>query len=556
MRQIFTRTLTLAIVFNIGFTCTPSFAARFIDLSGNWAERYVDSLSDQGVIAAADDGKFNPGDPITRAQLANWLVKTVAVDSQSVSSPVNLPDVQTTDWFYKPVEIALQNNYMSAYPDGFHPNQYVQKGEVIGTIAKTLNQPTPDEQSVKQTLSIYKDNNLIPDWAQASVAELTKTAILVNNPDQQVVDATSLATRADTAALLYNLYQWRTKNYIAQSTTQAEAQQASSPTSAATNPIPYESPQAMPNANNQANPANNGVPQQGQVQQQGAFSQTQEGNYPQPNYNQQPPMSAYGQAPYGQPNYPPPQNPGYFQGYAATIASGTEFRAALRNSIDSETTQVGEPVACTLAEPLYSGSNIAVPAGSVIQGQVTEVIQAKHFRFGANGKIAIKFTSVQTPDGRQFPLVGSVDTSKLNLSGGTGKGRIGHSLLNTGIGAAGGAALGTGLGAIVGGMSHGSMGMATGMGAVFGTAMGAGVGLVDAGVRKGGNTKIPAGTEVPIKLNAPLQITAAMPPVAQPGYGYGAPQQAPYGNASQQAPYGYEQMPPQSQGSYYPAPPQ
>jgi hypothetical protein len=239
--------------------------------------------------------------------------------------------------------------------------------------------------------------------------------------------------------------------------------------------------------------------------------------YAQPGYGQgqyaQPPQFGYGQ----QGGYAQQQTPTY-QGYVASVAAGTEMHASLRNSIDSGATQVGEPVAATLTEPLYSGSQIVIPAGSVISGQITNVISAKHFRFGANGKVDMSFTQVQTPDGRQFPISASIDTSQLRLTGGTTAGRVGKGLLTTGVGAAGGAALGTGLGAIVGGMSGGRMGMATGMGAVFGTAMGGGVGLIDAGIRKGAETRITAGTTLPIRLDAPLQITAApTPPV------YGAP---------------------------------
>ncbi len=194
-----------------------------------------------------------------------------------------------------------------------------------------------------------------------------------------------------------------------------------------------------------------------------------------------------------------------------------------------------------------------VPAGSRVLGSVTNVISAKRFKFGANGKIDIKFTSVETPDGRKIPLSASIDENTLNLTGGTTGGRIGKSLITTGVGAGGGAALGTALGAIVGATGRGQVGRSTGMGAAFGTALGGGVGLVGAGVRKGSEIKIKAGSSLPVQLTDNMQVAAAAPsyPPAYPpqygGYpqGYAPPQQGypPPQYPAQQPPTGY--YPPQ-----------
>ncbi len=254
---------------------------------------------------------------------------------------------------------------------------------------------------------------------------------------------------------------------------------------------------------------------------------------------QPPPYQPQYQQPYQQPYQPP------LQGQAAVIGAGTEFQAQLVNTLDSGVTQPGEQVQATLGQPLMSSNGSeAIPAGSTLTGNITNVISAKRFRFGANGKIDMRFTSVRTPDGRVFPLQASVDGNQVKLVGGSTMGRVGKGLLTTGIGAGGGAALGTGLGAIVGATSHGQVGRATGMGAVFGTAIGGGVGLVGAGVRKGSEVIFKAGQSLPVKLDQPMQVTTAA---------YGAPQQPYYPPQQQYAPPPQYQQPPQQQ---YQPPPQ
>lgn len=219
--------------------------------------------------------------------------------------------------------------------------------------------------------------------------------------------------------------------------------------------------------------------------------------------------------------YPPPG--GYLLGGVAIIAAGTHFQAALKNSIDSGSSQVGEEIQATLNSPLYSNGAPVVPAGSRLIGQITNVVSARRFQFGANGRVDIRFTSIETPDGRRFPLSASVDTSQLRLSGGSIGGRIGKGLMTVGAGAAAGALFGTALGPIVGATSDGRAGKATGMGAVFGTAIGAGAGAVGAVARKGSEVKIPAGTTLPVQLDESLQVTTGGPPPAQQPYGGYAP---------------------------------
>jgi large repetitive protein len=71
---------------------SPAFAARFVDTSNNWTERSINVLSDKGVIPAEADGKFRPNDPLTRAQLAAWLVKILELDGQQAPAESSQAD--------------------------------------------------------------------------------------------------------------------------------------------------------------------------------------------------------------------------------------------------------------------------------------------------------------------------------------------------------------------------------------------------------------------------------------------------------------------------------
>jgi len=487
--------------------CPGALAARFIDTSGNWAETYVNILSDKGVIAAEPDGKFKPDDPISRAVLAAWMVKILGLENQPVPSTPSFPDVKSSDWFYRDVEIIRQNNYISGYADGFRPNQFIQKGEVISIIARALNRTAPDETQIEDELSKYKDASKVPAWARVGVAESSLVGILLVGPDTKSIGADKLATRADATALLYKLDEYMARRDGVDAVKQATGGRLPPPGNAAPG---------------YGQPPTTGGDYFG-AQSQGAATHFQYGSaYPPPPFyssapgaNGTPPQNGAFNAP---PGAAPPQSGATsfgvrplvgaapLQGGVIVLAAGTRFRVELKNTLSSGSTQKGEEIRATINEPIFANGTEVIPAGSRLVGEAVSVTSAHRFHAGANGKMDIKFTSIETPDGRKIQLSASVDETEQRMTGGTTAGRVGKGLVTTGVGAASGAVLGTALGAIVGGTSGGDMGSAVGMGAVFGTAIGAGVGGVGAIVRKGSEVKLTAGSFLPLKLDDSMKV--------------------------------------------------
>ncbi|MBX9690609.1 MAG: S-layer homology domain-containing protein [Candidatus Obscuribacterales bacterium] len=491
--------------------CPPAWSARFLDTSGNWAEAYINILSDKGIVLGEVDGKFRPDEPVTRAVLAFWLMKVMGLESQPVPAKPSFADVKADDWFYKPVEIIRQNNYISGYADGFRPNQFIQKAEVISIISRALNKAAPDEGQIEDELAKYKDGSRVPAWARVGVAEASLSGIMLVGPDTQSIGADKLASRGDTIALLYKLDEFLARRDESDALKRATASK------------PLTQAQFQ-----EAAPQGGGwIPGNGAAQNYGGSNyqgQVAKGDY----FGAQSPYSGAVTAPtektyapqspsYAAPSAPlNPQAPNPLQGGLVVLAAGTRFRAQLKNSIDTAATQAGEEIRCVINEAIYANGVEVIPAGSKLIGAASDVQAARRFHAGANGKLELKFTSCETPDGRTIPLSASVDESEQRLSGGSTAGRVGKGLLTTGVGAASGAALGTALGAIVGGTANGNVGKSTGMGAVFGTALGAGVGGVGALVRKGSELKLIAGSSLPIKLDA--QMPVQLPQTAVPRY--------------------------------------
>ena len=169
-----------------------------------------------------------------------------------------------------------------------------------------------------------------------------------------------------------------------------------------------------------------------------------------------------------------------------TVAEGTKVHVTLSTPVSSETSQPGDSLSATTTTPVLAGGRVAIPEGSVIRGQVTDVVPAtKGLKVSEKGgAVALSFTKVTTPQGYSTPISASLVSAA--SSKGKTAGIIGGS-------AAGGALLGK----ILGGSTKD---------AAVGAVVGGGIGTAIAAGTKGKKLEIPAGSDLVITLDQPLTI--------------------------------------------------
>ncbi|OGI06060.1 MAG: hypothetical protein A3I68_02980 [Candidatus Melainabacteria bacterium RIFCSPLOWO2_02_FULL_35_15] len=205
---------------------------------------------------------------------------------------------------------------------------------------------------------------------------------------------------------------------------------------------------------------------------------------------------SYDQALQGSRGVGTPNRP--LRGRVVVAPAGSRFDATLISTLSSGINRVGDIVTASVSSPLVVGSDVVIPPGSQIIGQVVNSIPAARFMAGSGGVLEIRFTSIQTPDGQRYPLSASVDTTQFKLQAETGGSRLAKGVGKAAVGAGLGAALGTAIGAIAGGMP--------GKGAWSGAAIGGGLGTLGALASKGKELIIQSGTQVPVLLDQSLQV--------------------------------------------------
>jgi hypothetical protein len=179
---------------------------------------------------------------------------------------------------------------------------------------------------------------------------------------------------------------------------------------------------------------------------------------------------------------PPPSGPP--APVKVTIPSGTTMAVRLVDTIDSETSQLGQTFHATLDSPLAVEGDTAVPAGYDVEGHIVDVKSAGKFQGQSlvalqldRLKVGEKYYSIQTDQYRR-----------------QGSSRGKNTAEKVGAGA--------GIGAIIGAIAGG------GKGAAIGAAAGGGLGGGVQAATKGQQIKLPSETVLNFTLQAPVTVVA------------------------------------------------
>jgi hypothetical protein len=91
------------------------------------------------------------------------------------------------------------------------------------------------------------------------------------------------------------------------------------------------------------------------------------------------------------------------QAQSTDIIPGTQVRLTLVNGLSTSVAHDGDPFTAMVAEPVFMGNQMVLPAGAKIHGTVTSVTRPKMFSmFRGGASMNINFTSIEV-ESRIFP---------------------------------------------------------------------------------------------------------------------------------------------------------
>ena len=110
----------------------------------------TNDLTAKGIVKGYDkQTKFKPANECTRAQMVTFLYRLQG-EPDVKSSTCKFPDVKESDYFFKPVIWAVENNITTGYSDGnFKPQNVCTRAQTVTFLWRMAGEPAPWKNSCK-----------------------------------------------------------------------------------------------------------------------------------------------------------------------------------------------------------------------------------------------------------------------------------------------------------------------------------------------------------------------------------------------------------------------
>lgn len=195
----------------IAAALTITAANAFPDVAdGYWAAPQIKELSEQGIIVGYPDGTFKPDDNVTRSEFASMAIKALGQQNTKVVQQVNFSDINKNYWAYDAIQKAIYFDLVSVPKEGdlFRPDDSVSRAESLSVAVNALTTEQISVQKAKEVLEkVYIDTHTIPEWflIPAGKAEILGMVVIMPTADKAKMEAERPATRAEVAAILFNM---------------------------------------------------------------------------------------------------------------------------------------------------------------------------------------------------------------------------------------------------------------------------------------------------------------------------------------------------------------
>jgi hypothetical protein len=170
------------------------------DVSGHWAEDYINFLSARNLADASNAaGEFQPELIVTRAMFAVMFAQIEGADLTGYSTS-RFGDVRPEQWFSKAVEWAADAGIVQVGSDNlFAPNRRVTREEIAAMLYRYIQYKNWDTEPADEEVT-FADSADIADWAKEAAVFMRQTGIMEDKPGD-AFDPQGAVTRAELAAI-------------------------------------------------------------------------------------------------------------------------------------------------------------------------------------------------------------------------------------------------------------------------------------------------------------------------------------------------------------------
>ena len=166
------------------------------DLAGyGWAEEYIYTLKNKGVLTMSVDRRFRPNDSVTREEFVKMLVLSLGINADG---DVSFDDVSRDAWYYVYVASAYKAGIVNGVSENrFGTGEYITREQMATMACRALG--ISDYKGGGQT--VFTDDTEISDYARTSVYHMQSLGI-INGMGDNVFAPKANLSRAQAAKII------------------------------------------------------------------------------------------------------------------------------------------------------------------------------------------------------------------------------------------------------------------------------------------------------------------------------------------------------------------
>ncbi|GGH27942.1 glycosyl hydrolase [Paenibacillus segetis] len=144
----------------------PGNGVSAASFTKHWAQGSMDRWVSQGIVQGYPDGSFHPNDQVNRAELVTIINKLFRYETKSEQ---NFSDISIGSWYYDAFSIAKQAGYYEGYPGNLaKASSSLTRQDAVTIIAKALSLESDNQNRAKSFL----DASSIDSYALTAVDAL------------------------------------------------------------------------------------------------------------------------------------------------------------------------------------------------------------------------------------------------------------------------------------------------------------------------------------------------------------------------------------------------
>jgi ribosomal protein L20A (L18A) len=149
----------------------------------NWAEDYIETLASKYIIRGKLDGRYAPADDMTRAEFIVLLVRGLGLPGEKYNGEFR--DVKGSEWFNSSGEVmaAVKYGITEGMRDGrFAPGEKITRIQAAAMVSRAMELKflNYDKSGLDTSKKIkeFKDYNGIAPWARADIEKIYQAGIM------------------------------------------------------------------------------------------------------------------------------------------------------------------------------------------------------------------------------------------------------------------------------------------------------------------------------------------------------------------------------------------